>query len=199
MVYRKIATQTVRILITCAVCCLAGFSLWRLYLYYTYVPQTRDGRVRADVVPISSDVSGQIATVYVHDNQQVHKGDLLFSIDKARFQTALDQAKAALADARVQRDSAIRNYNRYKDLATNVVPAKEKDDRRSDADAATAKYEQMKSNLDLARINLSRTDIYAPVNGIVTNFTLRKGIYAAIGKPVMTLVDTDSFLCHWLF
>ncbi len=193
MKFRKFAALCVRVLITCCICVAAGFSLWRLYLYYTYVPQTRDGRVRADVVPIAADVSGLIKAVYVHDNQRVQKGELLFSVDKARFTSALAQAQAALEDARVQRDAAVREYNRYRSLDTSVVSAREKDTRRSSADAAKAEYERMQSNLDLARINLARTDVYAPVNGIVTNFTLRKGIYAGLGKPVMTLVDTDSF------
>lgn len=193
MRYKKTAVHILKILITCGACTVAGIILWQLYIYYTYVPQTRDGRVRADVVPVSSDVSGQVQAVFVHDNQQVHKGDLLFSIDKARFKATVAQAQAALADAKIQRDAAIREYNRYKSLDENVVPAREKDNHRSEADAAKVQYVRMESNLELARINLSRTDVYAPVNGIVTNFTLRKGIYAATGKPVMTLVDTDSF------
>ncbi len=191
--YKKTAVHILKIVITCGTCALAGILLWQLYLYYTYEPQTRDGRVRADVVPISSDVSGQVQAVFVHDNQQVHKGDLLFSIDKARFTAAVAQAKAELADAKIQRDAAVREYNRYKSLDENVVPARDKDTHRSDADAAKVRCVRMQSNLDIARINLSRTEVYAPVNGIVTNFTLRKGIYAATGNPVMTLVDTDSF------
>ena len=191
--YKKTAVHIFKIMTTCSVCAMAGIILWQLYLYYTYDPQTRDGRVRADVVPVSSDVSGQVQAVFVHDNQQVHKGDLLFSIDKARFKATLAQASATLADAKIQQDAAIREYNRYKFLDENVVPAREKDNRRSDADAAKVQVARMKSSLDLAQINLSRTDVYAPVNGIVTNFTLRKGIYAATGKPVLTLVDTDSF------
>lgn len=193
MKYKKIAVHILKTGISCGMCAVAGILLWQLYNYYTYVPQTRDGRVRADVVPISSDISGRVHAVFVHDNQQVHKGDLLFSIDKARFKAAVAQAQADLADAKIQRDAAIREYNRYKSLDENVVPARDKDTHRSDADAAKVQCVRMQSNLDLARINLSRTDVYAPVNGIVTNFTLRKGIYAATGKPVMTLVDTDSF------
>ena len=193
MRYKKIAVHTLKVVVTCGACAVAGILLWQLYIYYTYVPQTRDGRVRADVVPISSDVSGQVQAVFVHDNQQVHRGDLLFSIDKARFKAAVAQAHADLADAKIQRDAAIREYSRYKALDENVVPARDKDNHRSDAQTAKVRYARMQSNLDLARINLSRTDVHAPVNGIVTNFTLRKGIYAATGNPVMTLVDTDSF------
>src|SRR3546814_20372517 len=42
-------------------------------------------------------------------------------------------------------------------------------------------------------INLERAQVRAPVNGIVTNFSLRPGAYATAGQPVMALVDSDSY------
>ncbi len=53
---------------------IAAGVLWQLYLYYTYAPQTRDGKIRADVVPLATDVSGKVDAVHIHDNQVVHKG-----------------------------------------------------------------------------------------------------------------------------
>ena len=40
---------------------------------------------------------------------------------------------------------------------------------------------------------LERADVRAPVNGVVTNFSLRPGAYASAGQPVMALIDRDSF------
>src|SRR3546814_17309195 len=60
---------------------LAALVLWHLYTYYTYAPQTRDGKIRADVVPLAADVSGRVEEVHVRDNQVVRKGELLFTID----------------------------------------------------------------------------------------------------------------------
>ncbi len=179
--------------VTCAACAAAGIFLWQLYLFYTYAPQTRDGRIRADAVPVASDVAGRVAAVFVHDNQPVKKGEKLFSIDQERLKAALAQADAALADARVTRDAALREYRRYKGLSENVVSRQQTDNLESQADAAAAHFQQMESNRELARINLSRSTVKAPVNGIVTNLSLKKGVYAATGHPVMTLVDTDSF------
>lgn len=75
------------------VAALLGHALWKHYLYS---PWTRDGRVRAEVVRIAPDVSGLVTRVAVSDNQFVHKGDLLFDIDPARFRYAVDQAQANL-------------------------------------------------------------------------------------------------------
>jgi multidrug resistance efflux pump len=88
-----------RFLITAAVVVVAvllGHALWKHYLYS---PWTRDGRVRAEIVKVAPDVSGLVTRVAVADNQQVRKGDLLFTIDRDRFANALDQAKANLAAA----------------------------------------------------------------------------------------------------
>src|SRR5262249_31017412 len=46
--------------------------------------------------------SGQIVRVYVHDNQAVHEGDVLFEIDPEDFQARLAQAESALAALRAQ-------------------------------------------------------------------------------------------------
>lgn len=77
---------------------MVGFK----YLQYVRNPWTRDGRVRADVVQITPRISGPIVEIPIHDNQFVHKGDLLFRIDPRTFQAAYDQAQANLDKTRDQ-------------------------------------------------------------------------------------------------
>src|SRR6202012_2144323 len=72
---------------------LLGHALWR---HYMYSPWTRDGRVRAEIVRIAPDVAGLVTDVKVIDNQTVKKGDLLFVVDRARYENAVAQAKANL-------------------------------------------------------------------------------------------------------
>lgn len=69
---------------------LAGTWLWQ---YYLYSPWTRDARIRADVVTIAPDLSGWVRELKVHDNQQVAAGELLMSLDRERYQAALEQAR----------------------------------------------------------------------------------------------------------
>ncbi len=90
------------------VAALLGHALWKNYLYS---PWTRDGRVRAEVVRIAPDVSGLVTRVAVSDNQSVHKGDLLFAIDPARFRYAVDQAQANLDAAEASARAAGANIN----------------------------------------------------------------------------------------
>jgi multidrug efflux system membrane fusion protein len=60
-------------------------------------PRTDDAVARANLIGIAPRVSGPIIKVSVQDNQEVKSGDLLFEIDPADFQLAVDRAKAALA------------------------------------------------------------------------------------------------------
>lgn len=73
---------------------------YRLWVYYMVEPWTRDGRVRADVVVVAPDVSGFVTEVLIHDNKAVSRGDVLFRIDRARFEIALRQAEAVVAGPR---------------------------------------------------------------------------------------------------
>src|SRR3546814_719202 len=120
---------------------LAALVLWHLYTYYTYAPQTRDGKIRADVVPLAADVSGRVEEVHVRDNQVVRKGELLFTIDRVRLRNALAQAEAAVAVTRATLDAAERENRRYRQLG-DIVSGQQRDERRSQAEEARARYTQ---------------------------------------------------------
>ncbi|CAP41537.1 efflux RND transporter periplasmic adaptor subunit [Bordetella petrii] len=186
------SSRVLKIALTLALAVLGAFTLWHLYAYYTYSPQTRDGKVRADVVALAADVSGRVDEVRVRDNQVVKHGDVLFVIDRVRLANDLAEAKASVATAKAQLAAAEREDKRYRGLADVVAP-QELDVRRTAAETARAQYEQAIASLDRARINLERAEVRSPVNGIITNFSLLPGAYAIAGQPVMALVDQDSF------
>ncbi len=79
---------------------VAAVTAWLLYSRYMSRPWTRDGQVRADMVRIAPRVSGYLVEINVTDNQAVQRGDLLFLIDPAPYQLAVDKATVALAQAR---------------------------------------------------------------------------------------------------
>lgn len=100
--FSKISLNVLRrYLITILVVLVALFIGWRLWIHYENDPWTRDGRIKADVVQVAPDVTGQVVKINVKDNQQVNVGDVLFEIDPARFDLALRQAKAAEEAAKV--------------------------------------------------------------------------------------------------
>lgn len=62
-------------------------------------PWTRDGKIRAEQVSVTPQVSGSITQLNIKDNQFVNAGDVLFVIDKTPFHIAELNAQAQLAKA----------------------------------------------------------------------------------------------------
>lgn len=69
------------------------------YLFSGRYVSTDDAYIQAATVNISTEVSGRIAQINVRDNQHVHKGDVLFTLDTPAFNIAVADAKAQLAAA----------------------------------------------------------------------------------------------------
>jgi multidrug resistance efflux pump len=189
---RRLVARLGRFGVTAIAVAIALLVGWRLWYYYLDAPWTRDGRVRADVVGVTPDVSGLVSEVLVHDNQTVRAGEVLFRIDRARFALALQQADAALSNRMAALQEAMREAARYAALTNLAVSLEKQQQTQTAQQQAAAAFQQAQADRDLAQLNLDRTEVKASVNGIITNFDLRPGDYVTAGKPVTALVDTDS-------
>jgi RND family efflux transporter MFP subunit len=170
----------------------------RLWQRYEVEPWTRDGRVKANVVQVAPDVTGQLTRVFVHDNQQVAAGEVLFEIDRARFELALRQAEASLQAQRTALAQAQAEARRNRELRDLVS--------QESAEQGQARVEQLRAALqqaevarDVARLNLDRTRVAASTDGIVTNLDLQVGAYVSAGRAVLALVDRKSFYVEGYF
>jgi multidrug resistance efflux pump len=182
-----------RFSLTGLVVLVALWASYRLWDYYMDEPWTRDGHVRADVVPIAPDVSGFVTEVLVRDNQQVRRGDVLFRIDRTRYDIALRQAEAVLLGKRAMLDEANADLTRYSALTAGVVVSKQRMDQViAIQGSAQAAHDHAVADLGLAKLNLERSEVRASVNGVVTNMELRPGTYLTPGKGVMALLDSDT-------
>jgi multidrug resistance efflux pump len=184
----------VRVLLTIILLIGAGFLSYKMAYYYLYSPWTRDARVRADVVPVAPDVSGYIDDVRVKNDQFVHKGDILFVIDQERYRIALADAEATLAARQAQHLMALEQFQRRSKLSPGyTITVENLDNARRQSESAAAVYQQAIASRDNAALNLKRTEVRASVNGFITNLNVSKGVYAVQGKPVMALIDSDSY------
>lgn len=190
--------KTIQILITLAVLIAAIFTGLRLWNHFEVEPWTRDGRIRAQVIQVAPDVSGQVTSVAVHDNQEVKAGDLLFEIDRERFALALRQAAAAEQAQKSALKQAEREAQRNHSLA-EVLSKESIEQTSAKVESLQAALAQASANHDMAKLNLSRSRVYAAVNGVVTNLDLQKGGFASAGKPTLALLDRDSFYVEGYF
>ncbi|HEU4958881.1 MAG TPA: efflux RND transporter periplasmic adaptor subunit [Sphingomonas sp.] len=172
-------------------------ALW-MWDHYERQPWTRDGHVRADVVRVTPDVAGLVTEVKVRDNQDVAAGDLLFVVDRPRYQLALRQAEAAIASARTTLAQARRVAARDRALGDLVATETREEDVAAVATAEAA-LDQAVSQREGAELNLSRTNVRAPVAGIVTNLNLHPGDYVATGQQALALLDRASLRVEGYF
>ena len=186
-------TSIIRVLVTVIAVVIATVAGWYLWRTYQESPWTRDGRVRANVVTVAPDVAGAVIELKVKDNQEVKIGDVLFIIDPARYQLALQQAEAALAGAKSVSDQRQDELERREKLTSVAISEEALMQARSAALSARAAYDEAAAAVGVAKLNLARTEVRAPVNGHVTNLLVDRGDYATAGRAMLAIVDSDSF------
>lgn len=162
-------------------------ALWRTYML---APWTRDGRVSAEVVRVTPEVSGTVVDVRAVDNQFVHRGDILYVIDPHRFRLALDSAQSVVLARR--EDVALKTAaaRRRNQLSPGVVASEAVEQANGMAAIARADHD---AAAQVAEVNLDRTTIRAPVDGYVTNLRLRPGDYATTGATRVSVIDAEGF------
>jgi multidrug resistance efflux pump len=160
---------------------------------YNAGPWTRNGRIRVHVASVAPQISGQIRELRIADNQFVHKGDILYVIDPFDFEVALGANKATLqqriADLNVKQLQSERR-NRLSDLSASI---EQKQVYEGSALQAKAAVDLAQEQVRQAEINLQRTEVRSPVNGIVTNLLVREGDYARQGATNISIIDADSY------
>lgn len=90
--WRKIAGRIISIVVIVAVAVVI-LRVWNIVEHH---PRTDDAIAEANVIGVAPRIHGQIIKLNVQDNQDVKEGDILFEIDPADYQLALENAKAAL-------------------------------------------------------------------------------------------------------
>jgi RND family efflux transporter MFP subunit len=179
-----------------AVAIFAGFHLWQ---YYMLTPWTRDARIRADVVVISPDVSGWVRELKAYDNQQVKAGDLLLSIDRDRFEAALEKAEAVVQTRQQQLNLREREASRRASLGPQAISAELRENAQINAGIARGELREAQAEAKAAQINLDRSQVQAPRNGHITNLRLAQGNYVNAGQSVMALIDDSTFYVQAYF
>jgi HlyD family secretion protein len=153
-------------------------------------------------------VSGQIQQLFVDFNSPVKKGELIARIDPETFTYRVRQAEADLESARssvgraqVAQVIANRDLARAKELvARNFVSPAELDRAQSTFDLAAAEVrtaqavvQQRAAQVATARVDLSRTEIRAPVDGVVIKRSVDVGqtVAASLQAPELFVIAKD--------
>jgi membrane fusion protein, multidrug efflux system len=150
------------------------------YFYVTggAVMSTDNAYVQADMVGLSTDVSGIVTAVLVHDNQKVAKGDVLFKLDDLQFRLALDRAEAQIGNTRNDLLALQANYRNLqaqveqaqKDVDFNTVNFKRQQQLLTNNFTPQATFDASRNTLQgsqqkLASLNAQLAGVAANLNG----------------------------------
>jgi len=128
------------------------------------------------------------------EGSDVVAGQVLYQIDPAPFQAALDNAKAALARAEANLLSIQLRVERYRELLTDkAVSQQDYDDAVSALKQAQAEIKYWKAQVWMARINLGYTKVTAPISGRIGRSYVTEGaiVTAYQSTPLATIHQLD--------
>jgi multidrug efflux system membrane fusion protein len=158
--------------------------------------QNYSGRLEAvnkvDVRPL---VPGTIVAVHFADGQLVKKGDALFTIDPRPYVAAVDQAAAQVAATQARVGYTSTDAARAERLlADNAIAKRDYDQKQNDWHEAAANLKAAQAALETAKINLTYTQIVAPVAGRVSRAEMTVGNIVSTGAsaPLLTTLVSVS-------
>jgi multidrug resistance efflux pump len=180
-------------LATLAIAFLAILIVILTWQHYVTAPWTRDGTVRAQVASVAPQISGYITDVRVVDNQFVHRGDVLYTIEPFDFEVARLTGVATLQQRAADLQVKQLQSERRQHLTNLATTPEEQQTYAGNAVQAKAALDAAQQQLAQAEMNLQRTKVRSPVNGYVTNLLMRVGDFAHVGTSNISIIDADSF------
>ncbi|MFT7372104.1 MAG: multidrug efflux system membrane fusion protein [Oleiphilaceae bacterium] len=150
-------------------------------------------------VELRPRVSGYIESVEFTEGALVEKGQLLFKIDAQPFRSEVSRLEAELTSAQAQIDLAERDLGRASSLKqTNAISQELLDNRTTQLTKAGADADSVKAALRNAQLNLSYTNVSAPISGRVSKANITEGNYVAQGESILTtLVSTHKMYAYF--
>ena len=166
----------------------------------TYVV-TAPGRIEAfERVQVTARVAGAVDRVGFTDGEQVKRGQVLVVIDSARYQTAVDSAKAALDKALAAQSDAEAMVNRRQGASAQhpgLIPGEEIETYRTKSLTAKADSRVAEQALKTAQLNLRDSSVRAPIEGVIQTRTVETGQYVQAGYLMATLLRKDPMLLRF--
>ena len=159
-------------------------------------------------VTVGSQISGQVTDVLVDYNSEVKKGEVLARIDPSTYEAQIEQGNAQIANAQAslkQAQATLANaeldYARKADLGRQKLVAQSdvdlaraaRDQARAQVNAAHASIRQQTASTQTTPVNLDRTVIRSPVDGVMLTRTIEPGqtVAASLQAPELFTIAED--------
>ena len=145
---------------------------------------------RAD---LRSDIQAIVLSVFKENGDAVHKGDVLVRLDDTAIRDSLASAEAASRAAGQASEQAQRQYERMKTLrGEGMASAQALEDAEIHRNNTQSDMEGARARVVLARQQLTRTEVRAPFDGVVSERKVSAGDTAQLGKELLKVIDPTS-------
>ncbi|SKC34271.1 HlyD family secretion protein [Photobacterium piscicola] len=191
-----------RLFITSSFVIIALAAIGWKYQQYIINPWTRDGLVRAQIVQITPRVTGPIISLNIKDNSEVKAGQVLFVVDPRPYKIAVEKAKGNLDQTKAQLQRAQDEATRERELIQRqpgAISEMTLVQQKISVTLAQAGVEAAQAAYDQSKLDLSFTQVIAPVDGYITNLNLNIGSQVVANQPVVALIDKHSFWVEGFF
>lgn len=145
-------------------------------------------------VEVSSQISGLVTEVHADFNSRVERGQVLARIDPSTFEQALRQAEADLAAARANHELLVLNARRTERLLDRgLATPQEHDEIQAQLQQSEAGLLTREAAVENARVELGRTTITSPINGIVIfkQIEVGKTVVSSLSAPTLFVIAQD--------
>ncbi|MEP6573162.1 MAG: efflux RND transporter periplasmic adaptor subunit [Gemmatimonadota bacterium] len=142
---------------------------------------------------VRAEVAGAVTAMYVEQGQSVSRGALLARIDDTSIRDTYLSARSAMNSAQSSLDLAKRNAERSATLAkAGAIADRDLESARQTETSADATLADTRARLATAEKQLSKTEVRAPIGGIVSERPASAGDVLLVGGALLTIVDPSS-------
>ena len=145
-------------------------------------------------VTVGTQVSGIVKELYVDFNSRVTNGQVIARIDPSTYDQNLEQAEAELANAKAALEFAELSHKRAKELsAEKLAPVSDFDKAVVDLHQGEAVVRMRQAAVKRAKVDLERTTIFAPIDGMVITRSVDIGqtVAASFNTPTLFNIAND--------
>jgi len=174
-----------------AVCAISASAYW--IIYGSRFVSTDNAYAAVEVAQITPSTSGTIQEVKVKDTEAVKKGDILVIIDDTDAKLTYAKLNADLVRAEANLSSAKIDYDRRAALVESGSVSKEElTDSENALKVSQAIRDSSKAAVDQAQVDLERTIVRSPVDGVVAKRQVQLGQRVQAGAPLLSVVPIEE-------
>lgn len=148
----------------------------------------------SSVSTISFEIAGSLAEINLDVGQLIKKGEVIARIDPTNLELQVDSAVAAVRQAKSAAQTMTEDYERKSALLKKGVVTKAASDQaKNAAESAKAQLIQAQKQLETAQENLTKTELKAPLDGIINTVEVNSFANISPGATIATLYNADQF------